>query len=164
MTQNPWNVDSIEAFTFLKCPECNFDSKEFDNFRDHGIENHPMSFIFFQKQLKEEPLDIKEENWELQGGYKRMAPHSIKIRGFFEIHPTLWDRIKLNKPILVKIRLQKVYLDEIWTQKVWGKFKNGSYFNTIGGLFFCTHPVVLICKHYLWPFAPFVAKKFGVEQ
>ena len=25
-------------------------------------------------------------------------------------------------------------------------------------------PRVLICKHYLWPFAPFVAKKFGVEQ
>ena len=93
MTPNPWNVDSIEAFTFMKCPECNFDTKEFNNFRDHGIENHPMSFVFFQKQLKEEPLDIKEENWELQGGYKRMAPYSIKIRALFEIHPNLWDRI-----------------------------------------------------------------------
>ena len=61
MAQNPWNVDSIEAFTFLKCPECNFDTKEEDNFQDHAIENHPMSFVFFQKQLKEEPFDIKEE-------------------------------------------------------------------------------------------------------
>ena len=66
-------------------------------------------------------------------GTKEWPTYSIKIRVPFEVHHTLWDRIKLKKPILVKIRQQKVYLDEVWTKKVWGKFKNGSYFDTIGG-------------------------------
>ena len=61
MEQNPWNVDSIEAFTFLKCPECNFDTEENDKFRDHALENHPMSFVFFHDKLKEEPFDVKME-------------------------------------------------------------------------------------------------------
>ena len=67
MEENPWNVDSINAFTFLKCPECVFDTKEEHDFRDHAVENHPMSFIFFSKILKEEPFNIKEETaWEYE--------------------------------------------------------------------------------------------------
>ena len=46
---NPWLVDSIEDFYFLKCPECNFDSKEETNFQIHAVENHPLSFAFFGK-------------------------------------------------------------------------------------------------------------------
>ena len=41
MTDNPWNVDSVHAFYFLKCPECIFESQEEYTFRDHAIENHP---------------------------------------------------------------------------------------------------------------------------
>ena len=56
---NPWLVDSIQAFTFLKCPECVFDTKEVDNFQNHAIENHPLSIVLFGngKILKEEKLD-----------------------------------------------------------------------------------------------------------
>ena len=54
MADNPWNVDSIEAFTFLKCPECLFDTKEETHFLEHAFENHPMSSVFFGKRLKEE--------------------------------------------------------------------------------------------------------------
>ena len=54
---NPWDVDSIQAFTFLKCPECNFDSKDEENFQDHAIENHPLSFVFFGKICEEENFD-----------------------------------------------------------------------------------------------------------
>ena len=62
MVENPWNVDSIQAFVFLKCPECIFDTREEDNFRDHAFQNHPMSFAFFGKKLKEESFEIKEEH------------------------------------------------------------------------------------------------------
>jgi uncharacterized Zn-finger protein len=66
MDINPWQVDSIQEFSFLKCPECAFDSKEEDTFENHAIENHPLSFILFVKSVKEEcfedPLQIKEEN------------------------------------------------------------------------------------------------------
>ena len=70
MTDNPWDVDSIEAFSFLKCPECIFDTKEEENFRDHAFENHPLSFVFFGKKLKEEPSeDITENNSDLVESY-----------------------------------------------------------------------------------------------
>ena len=46
---NPWRVESIKAFYYLKCPECKYDSKEESTFEDHAIENHPMSYEFFGK-------------------------------------------------------------------------------------------------------------------
>ena len=56
MTDNPWNVDSVKAFYFLKCPECIFDTQEEYSFRDHAVENHPLSFVLFGKQSGEEAL------------------------------------------------------------------------------------------------------------
>ena len=46
---NPWRVESIKAFYYLKCPECKYDSKEESTFEDHAIENHPMSYELFGK-------------------------------------------------------------------------------------------------------------------
>ena len=54
MDINPWRVDSILEFSFLKCPECTFDTKEEDSFQYHATENHPLSFVFFGKIIKEE--------------------------------------------------------------------------------------------------------------
>ena len=53
-TTNPWQVDSVQAFVCLKCPECTFDAKTGEVFRDHALENHPLSFVLFGKTLKEE--------------------------------------------------------------------------------------------------------------
>ena len=36
MDINPWRVDSILEFSFLKCPECTFDTKEEDTFQYHA--------------------------------------------------------------------------------------------------------------------------------
>ena len=50
MTQkNPWEVESIQEFYFLRCPECEFDTKEENSFEKHSKENHPLSFVFFDK-------------------------------------------------------------------------------------------------------------------
>ena len=49
MSFNPWKVESIKAFYYLKCPECKFDTKEESSFQDHAIENHPMSYELFGK-------------------------------------------------------------------------------------------------------------------
>ena len=46
-TDNPWQVDSVKVFSFLKCPECTFDSKEEEIFEDHAVENHPLSYVLF---------------------------------------------------------------------------------------------------------------------
>ena len=41
MPHNPWDVDFIGAFTFLKCPECIFDTKKTESILDHASRNHP---------------------------------------------------------------------------------------------------------------------------
>ena len=49
MTQkNPWEVESIQEFSCLKCPECVFFTKEQNYFEDHAIANHPLSAILFE--------------------------------------------------------------------------------------------------------------------
>ena len=53
VAENPWQVDSIHAFYFLKCPECTFDTNEEFTFQEHAIENHPLSFVLFQTDLVE---------------------------------------------------------------------------------------------------------------
>ena len=69
LTNNPWQVNSINAFSFLKCPECSFDTKEELIFQDHALGNHPLSFVLFGKTCKEDEeilvdpvfIDIKQE-------------------------------------------------------------------------------------------------------
>ena len=56
MSENPWRVYNIQAFWFLKCPECTFDTKKENIFQEHAVENHPQSFVFFL-----EGIDTKDE-------------------------------------------------------------------------------------------------------
>ena len=46
---NPWQVDNIWDFSCLKCPECEFYSKEEDYFQSHAMANHPGSAVLFGK-------------------------------------------------------------------------------------------------------------------
>ena len=78
--ENPWQVNSIEAFAYLKCPECDFDSKAESSFKSHAVKTHPLSHVFFENAtidndtkvtvLKYDPNDIdnymQENNEELQ--------------------------------------------------------------------------------------------------
>ena len=52
MNSNPWDVASIDEFSFLNCPECTFRTKEKRNFQDHATENHPLSSILFPQGTK----------------------------------------------------------------------------------------------------------------
>ena len=64
MAQNPWVVESVKAFYFLKCPECDFDTKEENSFENHATKNHPLSLVLFGKKFVNEDFDsiyIKEE-------------------------------------------------------------------------------------------------------
>ena len=55
-TSNPWKVESIEAFYFLKCPECMFLTQKDNSFYHHAIENHPLSFALFGKSEGDENI------------------------------------------------------------------------------------------------------------
>jgi hypothetical protein len=64
MDQNPWAVESIQAFYILKCPDCDFNTKEEKMFENHTTENHPLSLVLFDKQSVKKDFDtvkIKEE-------------------------------------------------------------------------------------------------------
>ena len=63
MDGNPWQVDSLQDFLCLKCPECTFDTQEEESFEHHALENHPLSFVFFGETL------LKEENFESDERY-----------------------------------------------------------------------------------------------
>ena len=58
---NPWEVDSLEAFSYLKCPECTYDTKNENNFKDHALETHPLSFEFFGKHFQEDELTLDDK-------------------------------------------------------------------------------------------------------
>jgi len=65
MDQNPWQVESLQDFLYLKCPECSFDTKAEESFKDHAKENHPLSCVFFGDVfVKQEILDYEENNIE----------------------------------------------------------------------------------------------------
>ena len=48
---NPWNVASVDEFSFFNCPECDFHAKEKKNFQDHATRNHPLSAVLFSKEV-----------------------------------------------------------------------------------------------------------------
>ena len=68
---NPWQVESIEAFYFLKCPECMFFTKADSSFYKHAVENHSLSFVLFgkpviSKELLAQKGILNEEHIELK--------------------------------------------------------------------------------------------------
>ena len=62
MDGNPWQVESIHEFYFLKCPECDYSHREEQYFQNHAVENHPLSFVLFGKsennQIQDSGLKI----------------------------------------------------------------------------------------------------------
>ena len=77
METNPWHVESILAFYFLKCPECNFDTKEEKSFQNHAITNHPLSSVFFGENNLEKKIVILEQKSNKSDSWiqERFAPN-----------------------------------------------------------------------------------------
>ena len=63
MNPNPWQVESLDAFSYLCCPECVYRSKEASSFQAHALQNHPQAVALFlgytsDVAVKEEPQDV----------------------------------------------------------------------------------------------------------
>jgi len=65
---NPWDVESLQAFLCLKCPECGFDTQEKDSFQNHAIENHPLSTVLFVKKFKKEKAKTRSQKSKIGRG------------------------------------------------------------------------------------------------
>ena len=92
-TDNPWQVESIQDFSFLKCPECIFDTKTEDTFRKHATDNHPLSLVLFQGPLKDNPIIVKNEILDLikneEGSYDPLT-----IEGYEDKKPDPTEKFK----------------------------------------------------------------------
>jgi hypothetical protein len=98
MSSNPWLVDSVRAFSYLKCPECDFNSKEEGLFQDHAVENHPMSFVLFG---------------ENDDGFIKMEPH-VEMKespGFINFSENKATKFKLQNVTIKKEALSDSSLD-----------------------------------------------------
>jgi len=63
MNENPWQVDSVQAFAFLNCPECTFKTREETFFQEHAVNTHPMCFVLFgQTEVIVEEVTIDDSN------------------------------------------------------------------------------------------------------
>ena len=60
---NPWAVESIMAFNYFVCPECNFQAKTPPSFESHAIENHPLARKLFdpQESIKADADNVVDE-------------------------------------------------------------------------------------------------------
>ena len=47
MNKNPWQVESIQEFVYLNCPECSFKTQEENQFQEHAVSEHPMCYVLF---------------------------------------------------------------------------------------------------------------------
>ena len=82
MNKNPWKVKSIQAFACLKCPECDFDTKEESFFQEHAVEKHPSSFVFFGKIKSlylSSVLFVKETDKELNSNVAMVMPDTGEL-------------------------------------------------------------------------------------
>ena len=62
MAVNPWQVESLDDFSFLCCPECVFRTKEEHSFEDHAMQMHPQSVTFFGENTSQYlDVNVKEE-------------------------------------------------------------------------------------------------------
>ena len=48
---NPWDVDSLQAFLTLKCPECDFCTDTETLFQAHAVANHPLCLSNLLKKI-----------------------------------------------------------------------------------------------------------------
>ena len=77
---NPWQVDSIQDFICLKCPECDFCSKEEIGFQKHAINCHPMSFVLFREETEEKGIELQENyNYIVENDCNHDFKHKLKI-------------------------------------------------------------------------------------
>ena len=115
MAQNPWAVESLQAFYFLKCPECNFDTDKENLFEIHATENHALSFVLFDKKCVVEDfdtIDIKEEplsHFDTQNSYDDQKSSTNNL--FSQLSPISEDNFMLVVPEVKKEPTDKSYMN-----------------------------------------------------
>ena len=64
MAENPWLVESLEAFSYYCCPECDHKNQSRENFVQHALQNHSNSEEAFSQNQTQNPKN--DESSELK--------------------------------------------------------------------------------------------------
>ena len=96
---NPWQVESIQEFYFLKCPECTFDTKEENCFQDHALENHPLSYVLFGIESKEAIIEYNEDSLLPEDHNYCENKNNSSLSENFVIHIKEEFRVDENDPL-----------------------------------------------------------------
>ena len=78
MNRNPWQVDSIEAFSNLKCPESTHETIEKTIFKYNALENHPLSHALFGT-TESDNSDTKKTNMYNPNDIKKYIDENYKF-------------------------------------------------------------------------------------
>ena len=106
MVPNPWQVESIQAFYFLKCPECSFDTQDENCFQDHALENQPLSWTCALFEIKSNEDIVENSTYQehdedsLVSAENRNSPSqnsTIDIREEFRVDEN--DPLGFSNPI-----------------------------------------------------------------
>ena len=76
--KNPWEVESIQDFSCLKCPECVFFTKEENDFENHAVANHPLSAMLFDETMSSCEIEGEEEEEEMLDNVNDVKVHNVK--------------------------------------------------------------------------------------
>ena len=84
MNENPWQVDSVQAFAFLNCPECTFKTREETFFQ---VNNFVTFFLFclylslaYLWTVWPEPIWIKVKCWWQILLQRQSTLHTLEVR------------------------------------------------------------------------------------
>ena len=110
MTANPWHVESLEAFSCLKCPQCMYTSKDEIYFQDHALKNHPLSHVFFGNKSDDQETNQDEHCTTVNEILKEEHNSFDYDESFESIEQDVaqYDQIDLNKKSNLRPKTTKV--------------------------------------------------------
>lgn len=81
-SENPWSVPSLQEFLKFVCPECDFNSKDENEFHWHALENHDKAKEIWSKSVQNrycEKEDKSQEVTEILWNAKTIKTDSIDV-------------------------------------------------------------------------------------
>ena len=80
MMNNPWQVESMEEFVCLKCPECIFTTKEENVFQDHAVETHPLSHVLYGIPKTDSDANIVVHDYDPNDIIKDYTKENVNVQ------------------------------------------------------------------------------------
>ena len=90
LSKNPWKVYNLQEFLRFLCPECNFLSKDENEFHSHAIKNHDQAKEIWDKGVESENISEQHKEMGEADVYQKSKTHlKNKDSAIFDIVPNM---------------------------------------------------------------------------